>query len=394
MIIQQKYRIYPNPSQQQTLTDWMNASRFVWNHYLEKNIKTYEDSKRFIFKFDMNKDITVLKKTVGFEWLAQVPSQVLQQKSANLDTALKRCFKKISGFPKFKSRKQDGSGISFPQHAKIQNGRLSLPKMKTGIRIKQHRPFLGTPGTCTVKKTSSGEWYAVFVVKDCSISEMKSEITSSIGIDVGIMSFATLSNGETLGNPRFLKKSTNKIKKLQRRLSRKKKGSNNKNKQRILLARAHTKVTNQRKDHTNKIANSIAKNFDLVCIEDLDIKQMMSNSYYSSSIADVSWGMFFHALAWQCVKSGTHLVKVDRYFPSSQLCSSCGNRKKMPIHVRTYSCDICDIEMDRDLNAALNIVQQGTKLHIGQELPKSTPVRYDYWTTESAQEAAGSEDPQ
>ena len=324
-------------------------------------MQEYEAEKKFIFKFDINKQITYLKKQDEYSWLKDAPSQVLQQKSADLDSALKGSFRHNRGFPKYKSRSTDTSGICFPQSVSIENGRLHLPKMKSGIRIKQHREFLGTPGSCTIYRRPCGHWYASFIVKGYEIPNKTTDVDYEevVGLDLGIKDFLVTSDAEIIKNERFLQKKLKKLKRVQRRLSRKQKGSNNRNKQRLRVARIHEKIKNSRKDFTNKIASSIAKNYDLVCIEDLNVKGMMQNRQLSRHIGDVGWSMFASALDWQITKNGKNLVKIGRFEPGTKTCSSCGHVQDIPLNVRTYDCDNCDLVLDRDLNAAINIKHMG-----------------------------------
>lgn len=360
-MIRQTFRIYPNKEQEKILVQWLGCGRFIWNHFLTENRIKYETEKKFIFKFDINKQITHLKKQDEYSWLKDAPSQILQQKSADLDTALKGTFRQKKGFPKYKSRSTDTSGICFPQSVSIENGRLHLPKMKSGIRIKQHREFLGTPGSCTIYRRPCGHWYASFVVKGFEIPEQITDVDYNrvVGLDLGIKDFLVSSDGEIVKNERFLQKKLKKLKRAQRRLSRKQKGSNNRNKQRLRVARIHEKIKNSRKDFALKTASSIAKNWDIIAIESLDVKSMMQYRQFSRHIGDVGWSMFATALKWQCEKKGKHLVQIGRYEPSTKTCSSCGHVQDMPLNVRTYDCDNCDLVLDRDLNAAINIKNLG-----------------------------------
>ena len=385
MFIRQTFRIYPNKEQQQLLVQWIGQARFVWNKMLEKNIKSYEENKEFIFAYDMIKSLPDLKSE--FDWLNQCPSQVLQQKCQDLGTALK--VKKYNrGFPKFKSRARDTSGIRFPQGVKIQGNRVNIPKMKTGIKVKLHQEILGKRGAATVYKNKADQWFISFVVEITDVEPIK-EINSAVGIDLGLKEFLITSDGEVIKNPRFHRNSEKKIIKAQKQLSRKQKGSNNRKKSRLKLAKRHNKVKNQRKDFINKTASSIAKDYDLVLIEDLNVKGMVKNHKLAKSINDVSWSMFVTALEWQCKKRGKHLHKVNRFYPSSKTCNSCGHKKAdLGLHERVYSCSNCGTEIDRDLNAALNIRDEGLHdFQIRRGPPELTPVRYDDSIRTSGQEA-------
>jgi putative transposase len=371
--LRQNYRLYPNKTQAVILNQWLGQCRFVWNHMLAKNVEKYDKEKKFIFKFEMNNLLPELKKE--FEWLKEVPAQSLQQKCQDLDLALKRCFKKQAQFPKFKAKSKDMSGINFPQSWKLLGNKLHIPKMKTPIRVAIDRPLLGKPGSLILKKDKCGDfWISILVELPEDYFPELTTGTKSIGVDVGIKEFAVLSDGTKINNPRFLKKSKKKLLKLQRSHSRKKKKSKNREKARNLLARQHRKITRQRKDFIYKTACSIAKNNDIISIEDLNVKGMMKNHKLAGAIADVSWGMFFNHLTWQCKKRGKHLSVIGRFFPSSKTCSSCGCiDSDLKLSDRTYSCTDCGHEMDRDLNAAINIERQG--LHIKRNTVGTTEIK-------------------
>lgn len=366
MYIRQNYRIYPTKLQQLTLNQWLGQGRFVWNYMLSLNIATYERDKKFVFGYDMNNLLPALKKQPGTCWLSEIPSQCLQQKCQDLDTALKQSFKKNQnkkGFPKFKSRKFDESGIRFPNF-KFEGNRIVLPKMKGGIKIKLHRPLLGKKEAITVSKDKIGRFFVSILVKIDDQIKYVEEINNAIGIDLGLKSFAVTSDAEIIENPKFYRKAEKKLVKIQRSHSRKQKGSSNREKARVKLAKTHKIITNQRKDFCNQVASSIAKNNDLIAIEDLNVKGMMKNHNLAKSVADVSWGQFISALKWQAHKRGKYLVEINRWYPSSKTCSCCGGHKAdLTLTDRVYVCPDCGFEIDRDLNAAINILQEGIRQH-------------------------------
>ena len=366
MYIRQNYRIYPTKLQQLTLNQWLGQGRFVWNYMLSLNIATYERDKKFVFGYDMNNLLPALKKQPGTCWLSEIPSQCLQQKCQDLDTALKQSFKKNQnkkGFPKFKSRKFDESGIRFPNF-KFEGNRIVLPKMKGGIKIKLHRPLLGKKEAITVSKDKIGRFFVSIIVKIDDQIKYVDEINNVIGIDLGLKSFAVTSDAEIIENPKFYRKAEKKLTKIQRSHSRKQKGSSNREKARVKLAKTHKIITNQRKDFCNQVASSIAKNNDLIAIEDLNVKGMMKNHNLAKSVADVSWGQFISALKWQAHKRGKYLVEINRWYPSSKTCSCCGGHKAdLTLTDRVYVCPDCGFEIDRDLNAAINILQEGIRQH-------------------------------
>ncbi len=365
MYISQKYRIYPNHEQAATLNQWLGQGRFVWNRMLELNIKRYEKEQKFTFGFDMNNLLPELKRAPETKFLKEIPSQCLQQKCSDLDKALKQSSRKannIKGFPKFKAKKLDESGIRFPTF-KFECNRIVLPKMVGGIKIKLHQPLLGKKNSLTLTRDKSGHYFVSILV---TIDEPKlvQEINSAVGIDVGLKSFAATSDAEIIANPKFYKKSQEKLTKLQRQHSKKLKESSNREKSRLRLAKQHKKVANQRKDFINQVASSITKNNDLVAVEDLNVKGMVKNHKLAKAINDVGWGVFLTTLEWQCLKRGKHFVKISRWFPSSKICSSCGGYKDdLVLNDRVYVCPDCGFEIDRDLNAAFNILNEGLRLH-------------------------------
>jgi putative transposase len=364
MYIRQNFRLYPNKQQKILINAWLGQGRFIWNYMLRRNIDEYESTNKFIFKYDMNNMLPDLKQQPETSWLSEIPSQCLQQKCQDLDTAIKQSFNSNSnkkGFPKFKSKKTDTSGIRFPLF-KLKDNKIILPKMKNGITIVLHRELLGTPGSVTIKRDKIGDYFASIIVElpDDYFPPPADEISTAIGIDVGLKEYAITSDAEIISNPKFLRKSEKKIKRLNKKHSRKKKGSNNREKARRRLAKQHRKITNQRKDFINKTSYSIIKNNDIVVVETLNIQGMMKNHKLAKSIADVSWYQFHDALKWQCMKQGKRFIKINPWYPSSKRCSCCGEIKKdLELSDRTYKCSVCDFEIDRDINAALNILHEG-----------------------------------
>lgn len=356
MKIQQTYRIYPNTEQQKVINQWLGNARYLWNYMLNQNIEQYKANKTFNSEYGMHSLIPNLKKEL--DWLKLSPSQTLQQKCQDLRRALPNSVNKAinRGFPKFKAKHKDTSGIRFPQGWHLNGNRLNLPKLK-GIKIKLHREIEGKARYLTLKRDSVGSYFVSILYDVPNIEPI--EIKSSVGIDVGLKEFAVMSDGEIIKNPKFYRKAEKKLTKAQRSHSRKQKGSNNKEKSRILLAKVHRSIKWKRQNFIKQIASSIAKNYDLVTTETLNIKGMLKNHKLAKSISDVGWSMFIGELKWQCKKRGKHFNQVDRWFPSTKTCSSCGKKQDMTLSDREYNCD-CGIQIDRDLNAAININRAGT----------------------------------
>lgn len=360
--IRQQYRLYPTKNQAQILDQWIGASRWIWNYMLSQNITKYKEEQKFVFVYEMNNQLPELKKQPETEWLKLVPSQAIQQKCQTLDTALKRSFKKTSGFPRFKSRKTDTSGITLPQGYKFHGNRINFPKLK-GVKVKKHREVDGKQGACTIIKDRVGDYFVSILYEINEFAPPVDQIYSSIGIDVGLKEFAITSDAEIIENHKFFRRSAKKLTKLQRIHSKRKKQSNNKEKSRIKLSKAHRKITRQRTDFIKKTSLAITKQNDVICVENLNVKGMMANHKLARAIADVSWSSFISELQWQAIKHQSHLVKIDRFFPSSKTCSSCGEKKlDLTLKDRTFVCPSCGYEIDRDLNAAINIHNEGMRM--------------------------------
>lgn len=271
----------------------------------------------------------------------------------------------------------------------VASHKLFLPKMKRGIKIKQHRQLEGTPKTLTITQTPSGK---IFVAIICELDEelpakVKIEENTTIGIDLGITHFATLSNGEKIANNRYLRKSLNKLKKEQRKLSRKQKGSNNRDKQRIKVARVHEKITNQRTDFLHKLSSRLIRENQTICLEDLAVANMLKNHRLAQAILDVGWGEFRRQLEYKTEWYGKNLLVIGRFEPSSKLCSACGYiNNDLTLADRVWTCQ-CGQTHDRDILAARNIKTFGLSKAVGQGLSEVTPVRYERSMEGSGQEA-------
>jgi len=357
MIIQKgfKYRIYPNQGQQGILAIQFGHSRFVYNHFLQVKQNLYKLTKESLSYYDTTALLVELKKE--FEWLKQAGSQVLQQSLKNLNSSYTNFFKKRAGFPKFKS-KYNKQSIRYPQGYKINNNKTYLPKVGW-VKTKFHRLLEGTIKSVTISKTKSGNYYVSFL---CELEILPSPNgLTAVGIDVGIKDFATLSTGEKISNPKYYYKSENKLAKLQRNLSRKKKGSINRNKARLKVARCHEHISNQRKDFLHKISYRLTNDFGIICLENLNVKGMVKNRKLSKAISDVGWSMFKTFLKYKSVWFGSDIKEVDRFFPSSKTCNVCGSiNKNLVLSDRTWTCSNCKTILDRDINAAINILNECT----------------------------------
>jgi len=301
-----------------------------------------------------------MKSDPETEWLKEVNSQSLQQSAKDLETAYGNFFKGRTKFPKFKKRCLNDS-FRCPQKVSVSGGRLIIPKFKGGIVIKQHRQIKGIIKSCTVSKTSSGKYYVSILCEEDIPKWGRTE--KCVGVDVGIKDFVITSDGDKYENPKLVKKYQDKLRKAQKDLSRKQRGSNRYNKQKLKVARIHEKITNSRKDMHHKLSTNLVSRYDLISIEDLSVKNMVKNSKLSKAISDCGWSGFFNMLDYKCGWYGKKLVKIDKFYPSSKTCSNCDYIvDKLPLNVRKWQCPSCNVEHDRDVNAAYNIYRQGLSI--------------------------------
>ena len=351
-----KFRLQPNKEQREKLNVMFGCSRFVWNYFLDLNNKIYLEAKEKDLKkkhlnyYDCANKLTGLKKEN--EWLKEANSQSLQQALTDLDTAYNRFFQKKSDFPKFKSKKNKQS-FRVPQFFKLKGNHSCFPKFKKGIKTIIHREVLGNVKYATISKTKTGKYF-VSITTDLEVKKKRIS-DNRIGIDLGIKDFAVLSNGEKYnpkveeGNIRFLCK----------QVSKKKKGSNNRNKARLKLAKKYEKTNNQNQDFQHKLSDKICKDNKLIAIEDLNIKGMVKNHCLAKSISNQSWYSFIAKLEYKAKRYGSEVVKTKRFYPSSKACSCCGFvNQDLTLADRNWQCPQCKTELDRDINASQNILAQ------------------------------------
>ena len=348
------------------LSKTFGCTRMVYNHYLDKRIKLYEEERITFGYTKCSNDLTVLKKEK--EFLKEVDSISLQQALRHLDTAFQNFFKQPkAGFPTFKSKKNHNNSyttICVNNNIRLENGLITLPKIGK-VKIRQHRSF---PESCilksvTVSQTPSGKYF-VSILFEYEKQVQKTEQQTFLGLDFSMHELYAASDGTSANYPRFYRQALKRLEKEQRKLSKMQNGSNNRNKQRIKVAKLHEKAANQRKDFLHKQSRQITNAYDCVCIEDLNMKTMAQSLNFGKSVSDNGWGMFTTFLRYKLEEAGKRLVKIDKFFASSQLCSVCGyqNPETKNLSVREWTCPCCQTHHDRDINAAVNIRNEGMRI--------------------------------
>ena len=370
MLLAYKYRIYPTEEDKILLAKHFGCCRFLYNHFLTYRKNEYEQGNKVSY-YITQKELTKMKSLEKYSWLNEVASQSLQMSIQQLDDAYKKFFRQQGGYPNFKSKHEFTQSCSFPQNIRLDSNKVFLPKfMKNGIRVKVHREL---PSGASIKQatiTKKNDKYYISISFDDNLPTPKPIIAqSSIGLDVGINSLVTTSKDVKIANPRYTKKYARMLKLASRHLNRKqhskKKGDTTPKSKRYLkqqakVARIHEKIANSRSDYIHKITNEITNQYDIICIEDLNVKGMIKNHKLSKHIADVAWGELRRQLEYKSERKGKILIKVDRWLPSSQLCSSCLSLTgKKPLNVRKFTCPICGTVHDRDNNAAKVIEHYG-----------------------------------
>ena len=360
-----KFRLYPNLEQRILFEKTFGCSRFIWNQMLADKIAHYEETGETLKN-------TPAQYKSQFPWLKEVDSLALANVQLNLNKAYKSFFQSGFGFPRFKSKKTTQSYKTNSQKGliAISDGKVKLPKVGW-VKVKAHRQPKGLIKSATISKTAAGKYFISILCEEEIVPLPKTN--SNLGIDLGLENFAILSTGEKIENPRFLISLSKKLAKEQKILSRrellaKKKGvklseSSNYQKQKSKVARLHEKIANQRKDFLQKLSTTLIKNHDVICIEDLASKNLMKNHHLARAVGDASWTEFVRQLHYKADWYGKKIVTISRWFPSSQLCSSCGEKSgKKALSIREWTCESCGVRHDRDINASLNILKEGLSL--------------------------------
>ncbi|MFE9668093.1 RNA-guided endonuclease InsQ/TnpB family protein [Microbispora bryophytorum] len=367
MQLRYNFRLYPTPGQRQALARAFGCARTVFNDGLRARQEAHAAGLPRISDGELSKRvITQAKKTPERAWLSEVSAVVLQQALADLNTAYRNFFASISGKrkgakiapPRFRSKRDNRQAIRFTRNARLSvtpGGKLRLPKIGD-VSVRWSRDLPAEPTSVTVIKDAAGRYFASFVVE--TSNQPLPESAAEVGIDLGLTHYAVLSDGRKIDNRRFLRRAERRLKKAQQALSRKAKGSANRKKAVARLARAHARVTDARRDFAHKLSTRIIRDNQAVMVEDLSVKGL-ARTKLAKSVHDAGWGRFTAMLAYKAARHGRTLVKVDRWFPSSKLCSACGTvAESMPLKVRSWTCP-CGAVHDRDVNAAINILAAG-----------------------------------
>lgn len=357
-----KYRLHPTKEQKIFFAKSFGCVRYIYNWALNKRIEAYQTENKRINSIELCKMLTDLKKEEGMEWLKEVSNECLQQSIRNLDSAFTRFFREKKGFPKFKSKhnsRQSYKAINSVE-VNLENNKVRLPKIGW-VKFAANRTFEGRVTSVVVSKSPTDKYYISVLVDNGAELPVKKPLTYEgiIGIDVGLKDFAVCSNGDVYKNPKYLEKSTAKLKQLQRRFSKAKKGGNRRERLRKRLARQYEKVTNQRIDYLHKVSTKLICENQAIIIEDLNVSGMMKNHHLARSIGSVGWATFFSMLEYKCEWYGKTLICIGRFQPSSKICGCGYINRQLKLSDRTWTCPKCGTINDRDLLAALNIKRFG-----------------------------------
>ncbi|MFB7569673.1 MULTISPECIES: RNA-guided endonuclease InsQ/TnpB family protein [unclassified Streptomyces] len=355
-----KYRFYPTDEQAAELSRTFGCVRLVYNKALQERTRAWYGEQRRISYVQSSAALTQWKKTEGLDFLAEVSSVPLQQALRHLQTAFANFFAKRAKYPRYKSRKKSRASAEYTRSAfKWRDGQLTLARMTGPLDIRWSRPLPegAEPTTVTVSRDSAGRWFVSMLVEDTVVPASATD--AAVGLDAGITSLVTLSTGEKITNPRHERRDRARLAKAQRELSRKAKGSANREKTRRRVARVHARIADRRRDVLHKLSTRLVRENQTVVIEDLTVRNLLKNGKLARAISDAAWADLRMMLEYKCAWYGRELVVIDRWFPSSKLCGACGMvREKLPLNVREWTCE-CGATHDRDVNAARNLLAAG-----------------------------------
>ena len=356
-----KVRIYPTTEQKETLSKAFGCARWYWNNSLNATNELYKETGKGLSQIGMNRRLPALKKE--YEWLGETYSQVLQSVSLNLSRAFINFFEGRASFPKFKS-KHDKQSIQYPQKVQIVDGNhLKFPGKLGAVSAKIHRKFDGKIKTVTLSMNAAGKYYASLLFDDDLPDIEISSDGKAIGIDVGLTHFAITSDGSKFDNPKPLKKRAKNLKRKQQKLSRKVKGSNRRKKARRIVARVYERIANSRSDFQHKLSRKLVNENQVIIVENLAVKNMVKNHCLAKAISDCGWSEFTRQLKYKAERDGKTYLEIGRFFPSSKTCHVCLNQVgSLPLDVRRWTCSSCQTKHDRDVNAAINIREEGLRV--------------------------------
>jgi len=390
-----KYRLYLNSSQQEDIRKNIDACRFVYNWALEKSTAAYKKDNTTLSAYDLHAMLPELKEEHIF--LKDAYSQSEQQAVRRVCKARQNFFRRVKqgdkkpGYPKFRSSRYHRQTFDIPQNVKVdfEKRKTYLPKIGW-VKTIFHRRFKGTVKTCTVISSDIGRYFICIVVEDGKSPPKKKRVTKkkSIGIDVGLKTYATTSNGEKIENPRYLQSKLKRVQCLQRRLSRKTKGSQNREKARIRYGKCHEKIANQRRDFQQKLSTKLVVENQAIMVETLNISGMVKNRRLSRAISDAAWSYFFSMLRYKSELYGMTLVEIGMFEPTTKLCHKCGFKNgSLTLKDREWTCPECKTDHDRDVNAAINIKMIGLKTVMASRGPREEPVELSAMAGAKKQEA-------
>ena len=362
-------RVKPNAAQRELLAKHFGANRWLWNYFLNKRKTEYAENKLSSTYIRDCAELTKLKQSDEYKWLYEVSVGSQQRTLKHLDDAYKRFFKGKAKFPKFKSKRHE-QVFTLANRIKIKGNRICFQKFRDGLKFNRTLPAFTKINSITVRKTASGKYYAILSV-EAEVFE-KPKTGKSVGIDLGLADFAVFSNGKRIKAPKHFCQQQAALKRAQQHLSRKQKGSKRREKQRIKVARIHEQIANARRDFLHKASAFAVENFDVICVEDLAVKNLMQNRKLSKAIGDASWSAFLTMLAYKAEWYEKALVKVGRFYPSSKACHTCGwINQGLRLDQREWMCPHCGAVHDRDLNAAKNILVEGLKQLSARQSPST-----------------------